>query len=633
MDMQQLASRPLALGALSAVWVGLTGCADPETMPRAMSDGPAGAAGTAGGGVGGAAAGTGPGGASSGGTGGIAAPVTDGGSCAQCSADRSSVIDCSGAVVEACAQGTECAGGRCATPCEAAAVNRSNVGCDYRPVYMDADGVASGGCFAAFVANTRDHAVRLELEFDGNTFDLSKHAAIPRGSGPTLTYEPYDAAAGLPAGEVAILFLAYDEAAKRGARPALPCPLPAAVVTAQVHNTSYGKAFRISSDSPVVAYQMLPYGGGRAAVTGATLLLPTSAWDTNYVAVQAYTRTWAYSFPPSMNIVAAEDDTEVTILPKGKIVGYGNIVPGSAPNVPVTYRLNAGEHVQFTEQEELTGSPVTSTKPVGLYAGHYCLNVPWDRDYCDHAEQQIPPVRALSHEYVAVGHATRSPERTEDVVEERHWRVVGTADGTTLTYEPDVPGPKQLALGEVVEFKTTEPFVVRSQDEAHPFMVFGYMAGSTMVDGPEGRGDADFVRIGPPAQYMKRYVFFTDPTYPETHLVVVRRRGSGGFAAVNLACRGVIDGWQDLGAGVYEYAHVPIVRGNFEAQDGCDNGRHEMTSDEPFGVWVWGWGNAETSNGDCLSGEGILSCDVSYAYPAGENLELINDVYVAPIPK
>ena len=67
--------------------------------------------------------------------------------------------------------------------------------------------------------------------------------------------------------------------------PNVACPVPAAIGTdAQISGNGFGKAFHIMTDLPVVAYQMLPYGGGKAAATGASLLLPTSAWGTNYVA-------------------------------------------------------------------------------------------------------------------------------------------------------------------------------------------------------------------------------------------------------------------------------------------------------------------------------------------------------------
>jgi hypothetical protein len=54
------------------------------------------------------------------------------------------------------------------------------------------------------------------------------------------------------------------------------------------HGTGIGSAFHITTSAPVVAYQIYPYGGGESKITGATLLLPTSVWDTNYIGVDGY---------------------------------------------------------------------------------------------------------------------------------------------------------------------------------------------------------------------------------------------------------------------------------------------------------------------------------------------------------
>ena len=125
-------------------------------------------------------------------------------------------------------------------------------------------------------------------------------------------------------------------------------------------------------------------------------------------------------------------------------------------------------------------------------------------------------------------------------------------------------------------------------------------------------------------------MFFTDPTYPETDLVIVRVKGPGGFADVTLDCAGLLSGWQPVGtSGQYEYTRFDLSRHNFEGQSGCDNGRHEITSNVPFGLTVWGWGSAET--GQQLSG--FYSQYVSYAYPGGASVAPINKVYVPPIPK
>ncbi len=539
-----------------------------------------------------------------------------------CSNDFKSTLNCDG-TQSPCGPDELCAAGSCKGACRAAQDNRSSVGCDYFPVMMTGAFKAANGCFAVFVANTWDGSAKVQIDYRGNALDSSTFGRIPTGTGGGLSYAPFDPDQGVAAGSVAIFFLA-GPSDSAGSEP-MPCPTniqPALTSSVQVEGTGIGQAFHLSSSVPVVAYQVLPYGGGSAAVTGASLLLPTSAWDTNYIAVNAYPHsdTGGTATRPSLNLVAMQNDTEVTLLPNASVEGGPGIAPSPA-NSPLKIVLQRGQHAQITQDAELTGSPIESTKPIGLMAGHECLNVPPQAAYCDHAEQQIPPVRALGFEYVAVSYRQRS-----SMPENPPWRLIGGVDATELRFDPpSIHEPQTINLGQILAFDTPEPFVVRSQDKEHPFLVTHYMTGSSTV--LDGYGDADFVRIVPPGQYLERYVFFTDPTYPETNLVVVRTKGSAGFADVTLDCAGALSGWQPVGSdGRFEYTRTDLVRHQFEPQGACSNGPHTMWSEAPFGLWVWGWGTPETN-------PSIFTANVSYGYPAGENVVPINEVYVPPVPK
>jgi len=234
----------------------------------------------------------------------------------------------------------------------------------------------------------------------------------------------------------------------------------------------------------------------------------------------------------------------------------------------------------------------------------------------------IPPVKALGSEYVGVMHRPRQGEPG-------FFRLIGAVDGTQFTWSKAVGGPAQLSAGQVVELVTAEPFVVKSQDDAHPFMLFSLMTSNGYLPGLDGYGDPDFVVSVPPRQYRNAYVFFADPTYPETNLVLVRMRVGGSFAPVVLDCAGEIGGWQAVGAD-FEWTRVDLSTGNFQGVGGCSTGRHEVHSDLPFGLWVWGWGTPETG----MFGEGeIFTRDVSYGYPGGMNVQPINGVEVLPVPR
>ena len=233
----------------------------------------------------------------------------------------------------------------------------------------------------------------------------------------------------------------------------------------------------------------------------------------------------------------------------------------------------------------------------------------------------LPPVHALGSEYVAVRYRSRifnedggPPPGTEESVP---WRVVGAVDGTILTYDPAPPPPQDggappttLSARQLVEFEATGPFVIRSQDAAHPFYFASYMTGGDPFDGV---GDPEFVNVVPPAQYLPRYTFFTDPTYPETNLVAVRARDSatGLMPDVTLDCAGLLTGWAAVDiADQFEFTRIDLSTGDFVGQNGCDNGVHSIVgtlqglggdaggATPAFGVTVWGWGNDITLAAD-----------------------------------
>lgn len=550
-----------------------------------------------------------------------------------CSADLHSLVDCDGNVVMECPGDQGCSGSTCVPACASAGDNKSTYGCDYYVVGPDILFDGAGACFAAFVVNTWTTPISLAVDFEGQPLDPTKFAYIPSGSGASITYKPLPKAE-IPPGEVAILFLNRFGTNPLGLVTDCPSGVTPAITTKDTapHGTTFGSAFHIATSAPVVAYDIYPYGGGQSAFTSATLLLPTSAWDTNYIAVDAFGP--GFFGGPFISIVAQEDGTEVTINPSADIAAGANVA-GTTKGVPGKYALNRGQVLQFTQATPLAGSVIQSNRAVGVWGGKTNLGI----DACcdDSAHQQIPPVRALGSEYAAV----RYRNRYDDIEEEPPWRIIGAVDGTVLTYDPAPPlgAPTTLSLGQVTDFHATGQFVVRSQDAQHPFYMSAHMTGAALYDpeqqmpptgSADGRGDAEFVNIVPPAEYLDKYVFFTDPTYSETNLVLVRVNSPSGFADVTLDCMGVVGGWLPLdAAGRYQYTRVDLVRHNFEPQGGCNNGRHEISSKRPFGLTVWGWGSAETGK----LGAGFYTQYVSYAYPAGAGVAPINTVEVPAVPK
>lgn len=509
-----------------------------------------------------------------------------------------------------------------------------SVGCSFysvRPPRLPTNfnaGAANGACFAAFVVNASEVAVSIQVEYQGMLLDTQKLARIPKGSGAAISYEPLPSGT-LPPNEVAILFLMHSP------QSSLRCPSDAGVdrvpAFADPTASTYDKAFHITTSAPVAAYDIFPYGGGKSAVSSATLLLPTTVWDTNYVAVSAY--TGGDAVPSTLQLVAQEDGTQVTLAPRADIQAGTNVVASKADQVQV-YQLQRGDVLQLAAaaEQELAGSAVLANKPVGLWAALGCASVPRGVDACDSLHQQIPPVHALGSRYVALRHR----DRFDGSPEQAPFRLVGAVDGTVLTYSAGAPStaPASLSAGQLVEFRADAPFTVASQDSDHPFYLATYMSGCTEVSKDSGdcRGDPELVNVVPTEQYASSYVFFSDPTYPETSLALVRKRKDGAFKDVTVDCVGAVTGFQPVGDSAdFEFARLDLVRGNFEPQGKCDNGRHEASSDAPFAITVWGWGSA--ASGGTSTADPTYSQCVSYAYPAGAGVQGINTVVVPPVVK
>ena len=381
-----------------------------------------------------------------------------------CSADLHDVLDCHGNVTLQCDEDLGCADGACVDPCTAAAENHTSVGCDYWAVDPDSWLTTNGSCYAAYVANTWTQPVSIQVERDGQALPIDGFARIPTGNGQAITYAPLANGMLMP-NQVAILFLAYSP----GPIPIVPnTPCPSSITPAYttadaaVHGTALGKAFHITTSAPVVAYDIYPYGGGTSAVTGASLLLPSSAWDTNYVAADAYPVSDLSSGGTFVEIVGEQDGTQVTIRPPAAIVA-GTGVAAAAAGANATYTIDRGQVLQFTQNAELAGSPITSSAPVVMWGGSSCMNIPIDKRACDAAHQQLPPVRAMGNHYAAVRYRNRWSGMEESVP----WRMVGGVDGTQLTYQPAAPAgaPSTLALGQVVQFDAPGPFTLVSQDD------------------------------------------------------------------------------------------------------------------------------------------------------------------------
>lgn len=545
-----------------------------------------------------------------------------------CSADLRAVVDATGKAIKTCPADQGCAGGVCVPACAAAASSRGNVGCDFRMATPLAYGTTLPPCFAVVVANTWPRPAKLTVSRGSTTFDATKFGRIPINGKPPSEWTAIPAT-GIPVDEVAVLFLSSDPASvfPENGVP-MKCPItPAVDASTMLEGSGKGTAFRVVSDTPVSAYDVLPYGGARSHFPSAELLFPTTAWGDNYVTIATPPGTHSTPGPLWGQVLATEPDTSVRVLPSVDLPASGAFA--AAPKgKTATFVLQSGEYLQWqlpSGSLDMSGTIVLADKPVAVMAGNRFFRLqPTEAPGGESTHQQILPVRALSSEYVAAPFETR---RLDLAAEEIPYRIVGAVDGTTLAFDPPIAGaPATLDRGSIADFKATGPFRVFSQDAAHPFaaaqlmptanVASGSRPGATAPGYAARLGDEEFVVMMPAAQFLSKYVFFTDPAYATTNLALTRVKTGKGFADVKVDCLGAVGGWKPVGtSGKYEVTTVDLVRAGVGVGS-CVNGRHVAESDGPFGVVVWG-----------------LDSYSSYAYPAGGNAATLSSITVEPSPK
>lgn len=181
-----------------------------------------------------------------------------------------------------------------------------------------------------------------------------------------------------------------------------------------------------------------------------------------------------------MSVQATQDNTVVTFTPKG----------AAAFNVT----LNAGQTYLYSANTNLTGSRIQSDKPVAVFSGNACTNVPTGVTFCDHIVEQMPSVDALSKTY----YVSQSPRTGSqgDVI-----RIVATANNTEVKIDGVVVA--NLNAGQFFEGRVVGGKRIDANEKV---LVAQYLIGQTQA----GANTDPAMTIVPGADnWLKSYVFAT----------------------------------------------------------------------------------------------------------------------------
>ena len=216
------------------------------------------------------------------------------------------------------------------------------------------------------------------------------------------------------------------------------------------------KGIHLTSDKPVSVQglQVLRYSGE------GFLGLPVDLLGKDYMVP---------TYPPAISamaqVVAGEDNTVVSFrlrLPPGGRVKYGDTDYGDGSYINET--LNKLEIFHVLADSDLSGTRITSSKPVAVFSGNDCARVP--SNPCNHLVEQIPPISSWGTQFIT------SPVLNNQAGSTFH---VLASEANTLVYV-DSHWKTVLSEGETYEIDSAwnQSLVIRT---SHPSLVVQYHKG------------------------------------------------------------------------------------------------------------------------------------------------------------
>ena len=357
-----------------------------------------------------------------------------------------------------------------------------------------------------------------------------------------------------------------------GAITSVPIPAGAEAIGS---NAIDNKGVHVTSLAPVTVYGLnqIPF------TTDAYLALPATLLGTDHI-VLGY--KGGLGGPSEFQVVAAQDNTQVTITPSQAALGR-------PAGIPFTITLNQLQTFELQGNDgtsggiDLSGTKITSTKPIALFGGAVCTNIPSTAFVaCDHVVEQIPATGTWGQNYLTVPLATRTGG---DI-----FRVIARDDGTVVK----INGATVATLNRAQIFETSlssSSFNVVTT--SGPSLLAQYSKG-TSADGVTS--DPFMMLIQPTEQFENSYTVTTPAASPVAFTNFLNIVAKSSETSSCLLDGAAVAGYTAIGASGYSGVHVPISIGT-----------HNVSCPSGAGLYTYGFASAD-----------------SYGYPGGLGLKFIS---------
>jgi hypothetical protein len=534
-----------------------------------------------------------------------------------------------GAVVETCTGVMTCSGGACVDACATAASNRSYIGCEYWAVDLDnavevwgaiGEDLGQGITLSQQICTQAYRGTVATVDVCARTQGIKVYTAgacdpAALGGAPTCPtgytcgarsscisdaqHSPFAIVVSNPQTKAATVTLTgpggetLTQMIPAGQVVPIVPQAGNAMSDASVDGTMLGRrAYKLVSDLPIVAYQFNPLDNVDVFSNDASLLIPRTAFDTDYFAMSYPTLNRRATLPGKnpyygyLAIVAWQDGTQIEVTPTTAVQSSATQATIAA-GATASFTLNAFDVLQLEAAPgaapagDLTGTRISSPNDTsyGVFGGHEATafgeTTPPDATHtrgpccADHLEEMLFPASTWGKTFAIA----RSQQRTNepDVL-----RILAQKPATTVTFDPPpVAGTcGTLDAGQMCEVKIAGDTELVATE---PILVGHYLQSSTWQNTAQteavGTGDPSMAIAVPSEQFRKDYTVLVPAQYTKSYLSIAAAATGGVTVDGNPITLAAFPG-----GGTHRAARIEVAAG-----------QHTVTCADGCGVTVYGY--------------------------------------------
>lgn len=376
-----------------------------------------------------------------------------------------------------------------------------------------------------------------------------------------------------------------------GPNSSVTVPIDFSLVESMGSETIENKGIHLVSTNPVSVYAF----NYRTQSSDVAVIYPTESLGREYFAM-CYTPRQNNNNETNTEflIVAAENNTTVQITPTV------DTDKQKKANVMFTVKLNKGQSYQVQSmnqiasgQGDLTGSYISSDKPVAFFSGSKATPITTSGSSYDHLYEQIPPTSTWGREFYMVP----LKQRTKDT-----YRVLAAENGTSV-YVEALNRYVTLNRGQYFEFDLSGNQASKLLSSKR--VLLAQYCRSQSVDGGQGVGDPFMIILSPVTQKINDVTFVAyQSNLIKTIFYVNIIIHTSEVGNITLDGQSISQHFNVYPDGKYSYAQVPISGGSHRLLNTNEEGG--------FLAFVYGFGNSGNTE--------------SYGYGVGFNLDIQLDL-------